>query len=211
MDEHETATKAFPLYWPEGYERTPKHERNRARFKDRTLHKCRKAIEDEVARFKGKDLIISSNFELRKSDGMPRSGQRQPEDPGVAIFFKLDGEEMSIPCDTYMTVEDNLWALVRTLDALRQIERDGNPTLGRRAFRGFAALPDPTAKAWHDVLRVDPATCTEESVKQAHRQRSREFHPDVNHSEDAPKYFHEVQEAYKYYQDYILRKEKQHA
>lgn len=202
----EQSTKAYPLYWPDGYPRTARQDRIRARFKDRTLHRCRKAIEDEVARFGGKDLIISSNFELRKSDGLPRSGQRQPEDSGVAIFFKLGGEEMSIPCDTYWTVEDNLWALVRTLEALRQIERDGNPTLGRRAFRGFAALPDPTAKAWHDVLRVDPATCTEESVKSAYRKKSQEFHPDVNKAEDAPKYFHEVQEAYQFYLKHVLRK-----
>lgn len=117
-----------PLYWPQGWSRIPPHKRKSALFSDHGIDAGRRAIEAEVKRFGGKDLIISTNLELRL-DGLPRSGQRQPEDPGVAIYFHRNRQDVAIACDQYRTVHDNLWALSLTLDALRRIERYGSPTL----------------------------------------------------------------------------------
>jgi hypothetical protein len=139
------STRAYPLYWPEGWPRTELYKQKKAQFKDRSVAVGRRFLVDEVRRFGGTDLIISSNLEL-KLDGTPRSNQRQPEDRGVAIFFKRNDMDMALACDVYTTVEDNLWALYRTLEALRQIERDGSPALINRAFKGFAALPDPNSR-----------------------------------------------------------------
>jgi len=137
---------------------------------------ARRVLADEVRRFGGKDLIISSNLELRL-DGNPRSGQRQPRDVGVAIFFQRAKVDMALACDVYTSVEDNLWALCRTLDALRQIERDGSPALINRAFKGFAALPDPDAKQWWEVLNV-ARTASDEEIKRAYYDLAKVHHPD---------------------------------
>ena len=119
----ENSTRAYPLYWPESWPRTDGNKIKRAQFKDRSVFTARRELENEVRKFGGLKLIISSNLKLNL-DGTLRSGQKQPADKGVAVFFERKNEPMALACDVYSTVEDNLWALVRTLEALRQIERD---------------------------------------------------------------------------------------
>lgn len=185
------STRAYPLYWPESWPRTEASKIKRAQFKDRSVFVARKELEFEVRRFGGRDLIISSNLEL-KLDGTPRSGQKQPADKGVAVYFERKGSPMALACDVYGTVEDNLWALVRTLDALRQIERDGSPALINRAFKGFAALPDPDARQWYEVLEVEK-TASNDEIKKAYFRLARQHHPDAGG--DAVM-FDQVQKAY---------------
>lgn len=187
------STRAYPLYWPEGWPRAQSHQIKRARFGDHSVAEGRRIVADEVRLFGGKDLIISSNLELRL-DGNPRSNQKQPTDRGVAIFFKRRGENVALACDIYTTVEDNLWALCRTLDALRQIERDGSPSLINRAFKGFAALPDPNARKWWEVLGVHE-TAGNDDVKKAYFSLARKYHPDNKETGDA-ELFRQVQNAY---------------
>ena len=90
------------------------------------------------------------------------------------------------------TVEDNLWALCRTLDALRQIERDGSPALINRAFRGFAALPDPDLREWWEVLGVE-RTADNPTIRSAYLRLAKQYHPD--HGGDVTM-FDQVQKAY---------------
>ncbi|HAR45339.1 MAG TPA: molecular chaperone DnaJ [Nitrospiraceae bacterium] len=187
------STRAYPLYWPDGWPRTDTYKQKRAQFKDRSVAVGRRYLVDEARRFGGTELIISSNLEL-KLDGTPRSNQRQPADRGVAIYFKRRGVDMALACDVYTTVEDNLWALYRTLEALRQIERDGSPALINRAFRGFAALPDPDALQWFEILNV-PANSRDEEIKGAYFSLARKYHPDNKETGDA-ELFRRVQNAY---------------
>lgn len=185
--------RSFPLYWPDSWPRTDANKVKKAQFKDRSVFTARKELEFEARRFGGRDLIISSNLEL-KLDGTPRSGQKQPQDRGVAIFFARKGEPMALACDVYSTVEDNLWALVRTLQALRQIECDGSPALINRAFKGFAALPDPETKQWFQVLNVS-ADAEESVVRGAYITLAKKYHPDNSETGDAEQ-FRMVQQAY---------------
>lgn len=184
-------TKSFPLYWPEGWPRTESYKRKRARFDDRSVHQGRRVLTEEVRRFGGTDLIMSSNLELRL-DGIPRSGQRQPQDAGVAIFFKRSKQDMALACDVYTSVEDNLWALCRTLEALRQIERDGSPALINRAFKGFAALPDPDAREWWEELNI-AKTASNEEIRAAYIQLAKIHHPDAGGNAEM---FSRIQKAY---------------
>jgi hypothetical protein len=191
MTNKNESTRAYPLYWPEGWPRTDNNKIKRAQFKDRSVFVARKELEFEVRRFGGKELIISSNLEL-KLDGTPRSNQKQPADKGVAVYFERKGVAMALACDVYSTVEDNLWALVRTLDALRQIERDGSPALINRAFKGFAALPDPDAREWWEVLGVDKMA-NNDVIRKAYIGLAKQYHPDAGG--DAVM-FDQVQKAY---------------
>jgi hypothetical protein len=183
--------RSYPLYWPESWPRA-KYQKQ-AKFGDHSVAKGRKVLQDQVRLFGGSDLIISSNLEL-KLDGMPKSNQRQPYDRGVAIFFKRNKHDFALACDVYTTVEDNLWALCRTLDALRQIERDGSPALINRAFKGFAALPAPDQKKWWEVLGV-AENASSEQIKQAFYAMARKYHPDNKETGD-PALFRQAQEAY---------------
>lgn len=102
--------------------------------------------------------------------------------------------DMALACDVYTTVEDNLWALCRTLDALRQIERDGSPALINRAFKGFAALPDPDQKEWWEVLNVS-RTAGDQEIRSSYLQLAKKYHPDNTETGD-DKIFVNIQKAY---------------
>ena len=136
------------------------------------------------------DLVISSNLELRL-DGLPRSGQREPVDPGIAVYWRDAGETRCMAIDRYDRVADNLAAVAATLEAMRAIERHGGAEILNRAFTGFAALPGPgSSEHWADVLdRADP--------EGSYRRLRSQHHPD--RGGDAEQ-FRRVQSAYEQYQ-----------
>jgi hypothetical protein len=97
---------------------------------------------NEIRKLGSKQVVISSNLELR-NDGLPRASQRAPTDQGVAVYFNLNGRSQCFPCDRWTTVEHNLWAIAKSIEALRGLERWGAKTMVDAAFRGFQALPAP--------------------------------------------------------------------
>ncbi|MBF0239890.1 MAG: DnaJ domain-containing protein [SAR324 cluster bacterium] len=183
---------AYPLTWPAGWYRTPLRNIQHSRYHDRSIASARDAVTEEVRLLGGNELIISSNLELRQ-DGLPRSRQRQPEDKGVAIYFHYRGKPMSFACDQWNSVEDNLWAINLTIEAIRMIERAGASDMMERAFRGFEALPAPPGSNWWEILGV-AQSCTLEEVQSSYRSLVRKHHPDMGGSIE---FFHKIQEAYK--------------
>lgn len=191
-----TAPQAYPLQWPVGKKRTPASARRRAAFGKRvtkqygegenawttsskgglSMADAVRRIQGEVDKMDGAALpVLSTNVELRL-DGLPRSGQRRPEDPGAALYFQLHGKPIVLACDTYDSVEDNVAAIAKHLEATRAIERHGVGTLDE-LFRGFAALPPAMAPDdWRDPLG-DPRTL--EEAEKNYRERSRYAHPDA--------------------------------
>lgn len=73
-----TNQDAFPLAWPLQWKRTPNHQRQIAIFRTR-FGKARDMLVNEVRKLGGKNLVISSNNQLR-NDGLPYSNQREPDD-----------------------------------------------------------------------------------------------------------------------------------
>lgn len=120
------------------------------------------------------DVIISTNIVLRR-DGLPRSGQKEPGDPGVAVYFKLDGKDMALALDKYSRVGCNLWALAKTIEAMRGIERWGGGRIMERAFTGFQRLGAPDD--WRTVLSLGP-NATKAEAKAQYRKLAQELHPD---------------------------------
>lgn len=185
----EEAVKAYPLVWPTDWPRTKSPQTSR--YGDRTLAAARKAVEHEVRLLSGKGLVISSNLELR-NDGLPRSGQRQPQDKGVAVYFQRKSRPTAFACDRWQAVEDNMWAIALTLSAMRQIERCGVGELLDRAFEGFAALPAPRGDEWWEVLGVEHGATSDE-IKSAYRALVKLHHPDTGGDREK---FERVQRAY---------------
>jgi hypothetical protein len=210
---------AFPLQWPAGWRRLEPGARARARFgTQRTEYSSNVqpngqraswqrrgevSIAEGVNRVRAElqrmgvrddDLVISSNLQLRL-DGLPRSGQREPEDPGVAVYWRdsrVDGWPMRcMAIDRYDRVADNLAAVAATLEAMRAIERHGGAEILDRAFTGFVALEDQRQR-WWDVLGVS-ADARPAEIDAAYRRRRSECHPD--HGGDVAA-FDAVQRAY---------------
>ena len=155
-------TQAYPLQWPQGRQRRSASLRKRAKFnatghngykRDLTVAEAMSGLQDAVDRIGGGYATLSSDLELRL-DGLPRSGQSEPDDPGVCLYFELSGNPVAMPCDTYDRAADNIAAIAAHIDATRAIERHGVASVAEM-FSGFTALPAPdAAKQWWDILEV---------------------------------------------------------
>lgn len=162
-------TQAYPLQWPQGRPRTAWDARRRSAFKDfgkpLTIAVALGRLQAEIDRLGADVYVLSANLVLRL-DGLPKSGQSEPADPGVALYFQLGGKPHCLPCDTYDRAADNIAAIAKHIEATRAIERYGVATLSEM-FAGFTALPAPNAKrSWRAVLGL---TETSYSPRAAHR------------------------------------------
>lgn len=170
---------AFPLQWPISRPRCD--TRRKANFKTaaaRRPHSISEGIYfvvQELRRMGADDWVVSSNLRLRV-DGYPASDQRSPADPGVAVYFHHDDRPVAFACDTWERVEDNLWAIGLTIEALRGVDRWGAATL-EATFTGYLAIEAPAASKWFEVLGV-PANATSGEIRAAYRGLVKHNHPD---------------------------------
>lgn len=189
---------AYPLTWPTGWSRTDPAARGYGRFgkreksdsasysrlKNMTVALGTKRIQDELARMRAGNVIISTNLTLRL-DGMPRADQREPTDPGAAVYWTdRSGATRNIAIDQYIKIADNLAAIAATLDAIRTVARHGGAEIGHRAFTGFTAIEHSPAPHWSIVLCVDAHTVTAGDLVAARRRKLSETHPDKGGNAD---------------------------
>jgi hypothetical protein len=180
---------AYPLSWPTGWARTPAQKRQNSAFADRSLAKARDFMLNELRLLGARNVTLSTNVVLRM-DGLPYSGKRAPQDPGVAVYFTLSGSAKVLACDKWLTVIDNLWAIGKHISAIRGQARYGVGTIDQ-AFQGYAALPAP-AVDWWAVLGVSRGADIE-TIAEAYHQAAKRTHPDAGGDHDA---FLKVQAAF---------------
>jgi hypothetical protein len=144
---------------------------------DTPFVKARETLFWEVRRMGGKNVILSSNIPLLR-DGMPRANYT-PSDPGVAVYFKRKDKEVVFACDKYKTVADNIWSIVKTIAALRGIERWGASEMMDRVFTGFARLPEKAVETWRAILEFKPHDQVSLDLVEARfRSLVKMYHPD---------------------------------
>lgn len=193
---------ASPLTWPTGWQRTEPGDRLDSRF-GRSWNRKPTIAEGvdyvrEQLRMMGvhsEDIIISTDLKLRL-DGLPYSNQRQPDDPGAAVYWRGPGaEDRVLALDQYNRIGCNLWAIGKTLEALRGVERWGSGEILNRAFTGFTALPSPEVAGGvdpYDLLGITPET-PEADRRLAYRKARSRAHPD--HEGGSPEAYDLVQRA----------------
>jgi hypothetical protein len=147
-------------------------ERDRSKLTVATaLHR----LYDELDRLGATDVTLSSNLQLR-ADGLPKSGQINPLDSGVAVYFTLRRKPVVLACDRFVRAEVNIGALAKHIEAMRTMERYGVGSV-EQAFAGYAALQANPESEWWTVLEVargaDAAT-----VKAAFMRLAQVHHPD---------------------------------
>jgi hypothetical protein len=167
-----------PLQWPVGRPRI--QHGSAGRFKTDLLSAV-KMLRAEVRRLGADHLVISTNLELRR-DGMPYADYREPEDEGVAVYFTYKQQPMCFACDMWNKVGDNIYAIAKTIRALRGIDRWGAGEMFRQAYTAFSAPPVP--KSPYDILGVRLGA-TQSEIDAAYRKKAKLFHPDAPGGSDA--------------------------
>jgi DnaJ-like protein len=192
----------YPLSWPTGWKRTSALQRERATFgktvtkpgalkpdntRETVKHKGQLNASDatirldaEIERLGGTEAVLSTNLRLRL-DGVPRSDQGEPFDPGAAVYFRLKGKPRCLACDKWDRVADNIAALAQHIDALRRIERYGVGTM-EQAFAGYAQL-QASPSDWWIVLEVT-SDATTAQIDDAFRRLAKLAHPDAGGSHE---------------------------
>lgn len=213
----EANIQSYPLCWPDGWKRIAADERRYGHFnrkereyrsgtagstgysitrtKDLSVTDALSRLLQSLERMgvERQDVIVSTNIRTRL-DGMPRSGEKQPIDPGVAVYWKRVGEKMRcMAIDQYTTVEDNLAALAATLESFRTIERHGGAQILDRAFRGFAALPENSSQPWRNVLGFPfNIPISKEEIERRYRELVKVHHPDIGGDRDRFEAIHQA-------------------
>ena len=169
--------EAYPLQWPDYHPRTPHYKIQKSRF-DTTNDIARKLVFNEIRRLGGHQAIMSTNIPLRK-DGFPYANAKEPDDRGVAVYFRYKDKQMVFACDKWQTTKENMKAIAKTIEAIRGIERWGSTEMMEQAFRGFEALPAPSAEGWQEIFG-EPSDWnpTKEELKAKFRKLAKRFHPD---------------------------------
>jgi hypothetical protein len=188
-----TIPTRFPLQWPEGWKRTASYQRKSATFKTRgrdlTVFDGVERVLEELDRLgvRQDDVIVSTNVRTRL-DGLPRSGEAKPSDPGVCVYWQKNSKEpmRCMAVDRYTEVADNLAAIAATLEAMRAIERHGGAAILDRAFTGFTALPAPAAgkRDWWVVLDCSPNS-GREIIDHSYKRLASRYHPDKDGGDPA--------------------------
>jgi hypothetical protein len=92
-------------------------------------------------------------------------------------------------CDRWRTIEENLRAIYKSIEAIRGLERWGSKSFVDAAFTGFSALPAPGRQArrhWRQVLGIDANDApTRNDVEAAYRAAAKRAHPDLGGSSEA--------------------------
>lgn len=178
-----TKDLSYPLHWPAGWPRA--RGRSEAKFGQKdysksyqttkrvTIATAMERLDAELTRLGARGIILSSNLE-RTLSGAPRSGQADPADPGVAVYFTLKGKDTVLACDRWYRAADNMVAIAKHIEAIRGMDRWGVGSIDQ-AFAGYQALPAP--EQWFQVLGV-ASSATKATVDDAFKRLAHEAHPD---------------------------------
>lgn len=199
---------AYPLQWPLGWDRAI--VRMPARFSAKskasgestsvssrrvTLAEGRKRLQTELRRVGARNVVISSNVKVTRDGLMRADAPERMDDPGVAVYFQLDGTMMVRACDKWLRVADNLVALSKDIEADRGKGRWGVGTRAQ-AFAGSKLLSAMEAKrSWYEVFgfKVPPPRAL---FEKRYIELMKKYHPDNQETGNASK-ASDVTEAYR--------------
>lgn len=171
------APNAYPLSWPEGQPRTT--DRGKGPFRQ-TMGVAIERLWRQLDLLGVSSRLISSNL-MPRLDGRPYADQRRTEDPGVAVYFTLEGQHLVLACDRWSSVEQNIAAIGAHVEALRGQERWGVGTRAQ-AFAGYATTYLALAEGgddWRTILGFQGVkNASTEEIRAQFRARVKKAHPD---------------------------------
>jgi hypothetical protein len=204
--------------WPRPSTNDRKHRPFGSAHYTRTLGQLSK----ELSHLRAKSpVIIEAAFrehEIRL-DGMPRSDAGRPSHPGISINAETKFGPLRWLCDDCHHWQDNIRAIVLTLERLRLADRYGVTRRGEQ-YTGWRTLPPPG-----QAMVTPPAVITSEMAARAisrgmglagtdiehvarnilgsadtartcYRAAAKRLHPDANSTAETSKLWHDLQKAW---------------
>lgn len=166
----------FPLSWPQGYPVT--EYREVSKFKC-TFAEARDGVFSELSRLGVSDFFISCNVQ-RDKKGELVEGRLIYDNPGVAVYFTLDGEERVVACDKWKYIHENMRAVEKTIEAIRGMDRWGCSDIIARAVPKLA-IEQQAGKskgAWWQTLGVEQDAPLP-YITSAYKRLAKKYHPDM--------------------------------
>jgi len=170
------------LDWPDEFERTPDAERTPYPHGFQlTRREAFESILDELQRMDVRNVQVETAApHTAKNPSIPYK-DRNPEDPGVVVYFERDSRQFAVPCDRWDNLRDNARAIALYLDAKRALERYGVQTVESEFTTQALPSGDEDAvvaeEPAHEVLGVAP-DAPDDVVEAAARRLSANVHPD---------------------------------
>ncbi|MEO0869005.1 MAG: J domain-containing protein [Cyanobacteria bacterium J06642_11] len=166
----------YPLQWPAAKLRTKRPAQSRFDpYGRRTFAQARDELLHQLKLLGAKHIQISSNIPLR-NDGLPRA-RFKIDDHGIAVYFRLKEEKVVLACDVWSKAVDNIWAIAKTVEAQRGIDRWGC-LKAEDVFLGRALPAQTSCPSWQTVLELN-GDISESTIKVAYRKLSKKYHPDT--------------------------------
>lgn len=154
-----------PLNWPDGWPRTVAHNREAGwQFKDVVAGGVRNRVTLDTARRK-----LTHQLVLLRAGAPVLSMSRGETEPGVALYFTMNGRQMAMASDRFDNRAANTRSLGLAIEAMRQLERHGGGAMVERAFSGFAALPPPRT-CWQ-ILGLEPGA-SQDAIRKAFKDKA---------------------------------------
>lgn len=127
-----------PLQWPPGWPRTSPVDRWMPRDHTSTYSSCRDYVLNELRALRAYHVLISSHVPLN-SDGEPflQFQDKKLDDPGVAVYFFLDGRPYVLACDSWEYPKDNLRSVGIALGHMRAAARNVAPIYLSKLLSAF--------------------------------------------------------------------------
>jgi hypothetical protein len=177
---------AYPLHWPAGWKVTPGAQRSKSLYRV-SFASARDAVFAALKKMGATDIVMSTNVPLRH-DGLPYANWKEPDAPGVAVYWTRRGSAAVMACDSWRTVRENMRAISVSLEAMLTMERARAGEILERAYQGFAALPETSVveEDWRVALRLSDtpdAEMTPRVVRDAWIARMKMVHPDCGGTE----------------------------
>jgi hypothetical protein len=137
---------SLPRVWP-GRQRPAGFRGVKGPFKITTWAPVERFLMSELEKLGAKDVTIAidvPNPAHWRMDGGLRSDARAVTPRVIVAFTRRDGVRLSFPCDSYNDWQTNVYAIAKSLEMLRAIDRYG-VTQGDQQYVGFRALPPGAA------------------------------------------------------------------
>jgi len=131
--------------WPPEQPATPVGRRKPGLFTADYLARLN-LLESEMTAVSAKDAILTAFIPKNqiRADGWPLSSAKAAG-PGLILSFTSNGQPREFAADHYDDWKDNLYAVAKTLEALRGINRWGGASSGKQ-YAGFSPVLAPDAQ-----------------------------------------------------------------